>query len=123
MFFVTTSIVCASLSVGLNSTTSVPANRIGVWPGSHVIGVPGLKDLLGSTGAKGHLALDHVAHVLALALVVWESAEERREVGVLGVGLEADRPAAVEVLEVTFVPLYGLVVGRTPFDAFGISTS
>lgn len=29
----TTSSVCPSSFVGLNSTTSVPAYRIGVWPG------------------------------------------------------------------------------------------
>jgi hypothetical protein len=33
MFRVTTSIVCCSCSVGLNSTISVPANSTGVWPG------------------------------------------------------------------------------------------
>ena len=33
MFFVTTSIVSPSSLVGLNSTTSVPAYRIGVCPG------------------------------------------------------------------------------------------
>jgi hypothetical protein len=33
MFFVTTSMVRPSSSVGLNSTTSVPAYRIGVCPG------------------------------------------------------------------------------------------
>ena len=32
MFSVTTSIVRPSSTVGLNSTTSVPAYRIGVWP-------------------------------------------------------------------------------------------
>ncbi len=33
MFFETTSIVCWSRSVGLNSTSEVPAKIEGVWPG------------------------------------------------------------------------------------------
>jgi len=33
MFFSTTAIVCCSASVGLNSTTSVPADSTGMWPG------------------------------------------------------------------------------------------
>ena len=33
MFVLSTAIVFASSSVGLNSTTSLPANRTGVWPG------------------------------------------------------------------------------------------
>jgi hypothetical protein len=74
----------AELLGGLNATTSVPANRTGVWPGPT---------------KYASRALDDVSHVLALALVVGTPHEERGQVGVLRIGLEADRPAAVEVLE------------------------
>jgi hypothetical protein len=42
--------------------------------------------------------------VRALAAVVGETGEERREVGVRRVLLEADRLAALPVLELAFVP-------------------
>jgi hypothetical protein len=51
--------------------------------------------------------------VLALALVVGKSLEERGEVGVLGVGLEADGPAPLEVLEMPLVALQRLVLRRS----------
>jgi hypothetical protein len=61
--------------------------------------------------------------VLALALVIRKPVKERREVGVLGVGLEADRPAAVEVLKVSFVASTVSCSDADSFDAFGIATS
>jgi hypothetical protein len=103
MFFVTTSIVCASLSVGLNSTTLGAGEENRRVTRAHAVGVSGLEDLLGAFASERHLPLDHVAHVLALTLIIGQSPEEWREVGVLRIGLKADRPAAVEVLEVTLV--------------------
>jgi hypothetical protein len=44
-----------------------------------------------------------LAHVLALTLVIGQPQEERGQVRVLGVRLEAHGPPALEVLEVTFV--------------------
>ena len=85
MFLVTTSMVRPSSCVGLNSTTSVPAER------------------------TGDLALEDVAHVFALALVVRQALEQGLEVRVLGVGLERHGPASVEVLEMPFVALECLV--------------
>src|SRR4029450_12443439 len=80
-------------------------------PGTDVVRVAGLEQLLLAARAEADLALDDVSHVLALALVVREPLEERGEVGVLRVRLEADRPAAVEVLEVALVALDRLVLG------------
>jgi hypothetical protein len=50
--------------------------------------------------------------VLALALVVRESLEERGQVGILAVGLERDGPAALELLEMALLARHALVLGR-----------
>src|SRR5919107_3182236 len=70
-----------------------------------VVRLTGHEDLFSVSGAKGDLPFDDVAHVLALALVVRKPLEHGGQVGVLGVGLEANGPAAIEVLEVAFVTL------------------
>ena len=70
-----------------------------------VVGVAGLERLLAVGGLERDLALDDVAPVRALAAVVGQADEQRRQVGVGGVGLEADGVAAVEVLEVALVAL------------------
>jgi hypothetical protein len=89
MFRITTSIVCWSGSVGLNSTISVPAYSV------HLLAPVGEGEL--------DLALEHVAEVGALASVVREAGEQRGQVRVSGVGLEADGVAA-ELFEVALVP-------------------
>jgi hypothetical protein len=58
--------------------------------GRRVVGVAALVGLLAVGELEGHLALDHVAPGLALAAIVGQLAEERGQVGVLRVGLEAD---------------------------------
>src|SRR5215211_4630267 len=52
-------------------------------PRTDVVGVARLELLLAAARAEADLPADHVAHVLALALVVREPPEERREVRVL----------------------------------------
>jgi hypothetical protein len=56
--------------------------------GADVVGVPGLERLVPGRGLEGDLALDDEAPVRALAPVVGQATEERREVGVRGVLLE-----------------------------------
>lgn len=72
--------------------------------GADVVGVAGFEGLVPVGGLEGELALDDVDPVRALAAVVGETDEEIGEVGVGGVGLEADGVAGIEVLEVAFVP-------------------
>ena len=84
-------------------------------PRPDVISVAGLEDLLGAPRAERDLPLDHIAHVLALTLVIWQPREERGQVRVLGVRLEAHGPPAVEVLEVTLVTLNGLMLAGRRF--------
>jgi hypothetical protein len=95
MFFVTISIVRPGSSLGLTSTTSVPAQDGRVYR-ADVVGVARLEQLLVAARAEADLPADHVAHVLALALVVREPLEERGKVGVLRVRLEADRLGLLE---------------------------
>src|SRR5215208_1009734 len=62
-----------------------------------VVRVAGLEQLFAAARTEPDFPADYVAHVRALALVVGKALEQRCEVGVLGVGLEAHRPAALEV--------------------------
>jgi hypothetical protein len=55
----------------------------------------------------------------ALAAVVGQPGEQRREVGVRGVGLEADGIAAVEVLEMAFVAVELHGFGRAGLGCLG----
>jgi hypothetical protein len=48
-----------------------------------VVGVARLEQLLVAARAEADLPADHIAHVLALALVIRKPLEERGEVGVL----------------------------------------
>src|SRR5581483_10467000 len=65
----------------------------------NVVGVTSLVGLLAIGESEAHLPLDHVAPAGELGAVVGQAAEELREVGVGGVRLEADRVAALEILQ------------------------
>jgi hypothetical protein len=69
--------------------------------GRRVVGVAGLVGLVAVGELEGEPPLDDVAPVRALAAVVGKVLEERRQVGVLGVRLEPDRVAALQLLEMT----------------------
>ena len=67
-------------------------------------------------------ALDHVSHVRALAAIVREPSEQRRELRVRGVRLETDR-IRPEVLEAPSYPSSSTDSDALDFDAFGIGFS
>jgi hypothetical protein len=90
----TTSMVSPSLSLGLNSMTSVPAVSTGVC-----LGV-----------AERDAPVEHDPPVRRLAAVVGQPLEQRRGVDVLVEMLEPDREPA-ELLEAALVPRHGLDVG------------
>jgi hypothetical protein len=71
MFFVTTSIH--------HLRACVQDGRV---PRADEVGVARLEQLLARARAEADLPLDHVAHVLALTLVIREPLEERGEVRV-----------------------------------------
>ena len=86
---------------------------VGRVAGRHVVGVAGLERLLLSIrGCELDPALDDVAPVRGLALVVGQPREERRQVGVGGVPLEGDGVAALQGLQVALVALDTDALGR-----------
>ena len=87
--------------------------------GRRVVGVAGLVRLVAVGELERDLALDDVAEVRALAAVVGQALEERRQVGVGRVRLERDR-VAVEILEMALVAFDLLVSDALAFDAFGM---
>ena len=94
MFFVTISIVSLSRSVGLNSTSDVPAKMRRRVPGADEVGVPAHELLVPVRRVEHDLALEHEAPVLTLAAVVGQAREQRRHVRVRRVRLPAHRGTA-----------------------------
>ena len=82
--------VSASLSVGLNSITSVPAVTTGTWPGRATYASPARKVSSPSAYRKRQLATDHDTPMRALAAIVGQAPEHRRAVRVDVVLLEHD---------------------------------
>ena len=76
MFLLTTSVVLAASSVGLNETTSLPSNSTGVVRRG-VVRVARLVRLVPVSKPERDLALDHISPVRTLASIIRESLEDR----------------------------------------------